>query len=323
MDFKTGIGKSGLALAVICAIAMSVLCFLVSPVEVLPIQYGLCLPSPDSWNSNPFWSWFVNVMLIGGATALLILINQSYNFIRTTEPALPAIFLIMTCSSPWFVERLNTAVILCLCCVIAMGIIFGSYDSRNATKEMFFLGVMTGIGSMFQYAFLPFMFLFFLWSRFLKIMRVKETLAFIVGILCPFWIALGVGWLHFSFFRFPSLSPLFGNIQDHADFLILIVGIGIASAVGFIVGLINSMKLYAGNSKVNAMNLCMSSLGVASLISILVDFDNMPVYVVTLYLATAGQLANICALWNPKMPWLVTVVPSLVYIALFVCSIIF
>lgn len=323
MDFKTGIGKPGLALAIIFAIAMSVLCFFLSPVEFFPAQYGICLPSPDSWELNHFWSWFINIALIGGTAALLILINRTYNFIRTTEPALPSIFLIMTTSSPWFSERLNTGVILCLCCVVAMGIIFSSYDSRNATKEMFFLGVMAGLGSMFQYAFLPFIFLFFLWSLFLKIMRVKETLAFIVGILCPYWIALGVGWLHFSYFRFPSLSPLFGNIQDHADFLLLLIGIGFATAVGFIVGLINSMKLYAGNSKVNALNLCMSSMGVASLICILVDFDNMPAYVVTLYLAAAAQLANICALWNPKMPWLVTVIPSCVYIAIFVCSILF
>ena len=321
--FNTGIGKPGLALAIFLAIAMSVLSLIFKPVEILPIQYGICLPSPDSWNFNPFWSWIVNIVLMGLVAGLLALINRSYNFIRTTEPAMPALFLIMTSASPWFTEGLNTSIIHCLCNVVCMGIIFSAYDTCNATQQMFIIGVFAGIGAMFQYAFLPMVFLYFLWSLFMKVMRIKETLAFIAGILCPYWITLGIGWLHFSDFRFPSLTPLFVNTSDHADFLLLLIGIGVAAGIGFIVGLINFMKLYAGNSRVNAMNLCMSSLGAVALICILVDFDNMPAYVATLYMGAAAQMANICALWNPKMPWLVSGVPALIYIAIFVGSVVF
>ena len=323
MDFNTGIGKTGVALAAIVATAMCFLSLWLHPVDIIPIQYGLCLPSPDAWGYNNIWSWGVNTVLIGMIALMLYLINKNYNFVRTTEPVLVAVFLIMASSGPWFTQSLNTSVLLCVANVICLGIIFASYDSKNATQEMFVLGVVIGLGSMVQYAFIPMAFVYMLWALFMKVLRIKETLAFIIGMVCPYWIALGIGWLHFSDFHFPSINPLFSYSRDPSEFLILLSGIAIAAATGFICGIINFMKLYAGNSKVNAMNLCVSVLGTVSVICILVDFDNIHAYVTTLYLACAVQLANICAIWHPKMPWIVTVVPAMVYIAIFVSSIVF
>lgn len=323
MDFKTGIGRSGLALAILFAIAMCILSLIFHPVKIPHVQYGLCLPSPDSWGFNPIWSWAVNTFLIGLTTLLLFLINKSYNFIRTTEPVLVVVFLIMASSMPWFTEELNTSVILGLANVVCLGIMLDTYESRNATQEMFTMGVVVGFGAMVQYAFLPMAIVYFLWSLFMKVLRVKETLAFLAGIICPYWIALGIGWLSFSDIHFPSLNPLFTYEEDPSDFFVLLSGIAIAAVTGFLLTFINFMKLFAGNSRVNAMNLCVIALGVVSVICILVDFDNMAAYVTTLFIACAVQIANICALWNPRMPWTVSVFPSLAYIAIFVCSIIF
>lgn len=317
MNVNTGIGRTGVALAAIVACAMCVLSLLFHPVEISPIQYGLCLPSPDSWDFDPFVSWIVNTGIIGLITILLWLINKGYNFIRTTEPVFFVLFMIMASSTPWFTQNLNTSVILCLANVVSLGIIFASYGSRNATQQMFLLGVVAGIGSMFQYAFLPMACVYFLWALFMKVLRLRELLAFFAGIICPYWIAIGIGWLSISEIKFPSLTPLFGITRDHSDFFFLLGGIAVAATLGFLVALINSMKLYAGNSKVNAMNICVSTLGAASVICILVDYDNMLAYVVSLYVASAAQVANICALWNPRMPWLVSVLPSALYIALF------
>lgn len=323
MDLRVGIGKTGLAVAALIAIAMCVLSLLFHPVKISPIEYGFFLPSPDAWGFEPFWSWIVNTVLIGAIAVLMFLVNKSYNFVRTTEPVVTALFLVMASSGPWFTQELNTSVILCLANVVCMGIIFDTYDTKNATQEMFILGVVIGIGAMVQYAFLPMAVVYLLWALFMKVLRVKETLAYLAGMICPYWIALGVGWLRFSNFHFPSIQPLFTYEQDPGEFLVLLAGIAIAAGAGFIVNVVNYMKLYAGNSKVYAMNLCVAAMGAAGVICILVDFNNMAAYVITLYLAMAVQVGNICALWNPSVPWIVTLVPSLCYIVLFVCSMIF
>lgn len=317
-----GIGKTGVVVAVGVAVAMCVLSLLFHPVEISPLQYGICLPSPDSWGFEAVWSWTVNTLLIGLIALLLFLINKSYNFVRTTEPVIVSLFLVMSCSGPWFTQGINTSVLLCLANVVSLGIIFDTYASRNATQEMFVLGVVIGIGAMVQYAFLAMAMVYVLWALFMKVLRIKETLAYITGLLCPYWIALGTGWLSFSDFHFPSLTPLFTEGQDPSEFFILLSGIAIATVVGFIASLVNSIKLYAGNSQVNAMNLCVTALGAASVVCILLDYDNMWAYVTTLYMAATVQIANICALWNPREPWLVSVIPGLGYIALFVCSLV-
>lgn len=310
-------------MAMLVALAMCILSLLFHPVVISPVEYGFFLPSPDAWGFNPIWSWCVNTFLIALITLLLFLINKSYNFVRTTEPVLTALFLIMASSGPWFTEEINTSVILCLANVVCMGIIFDTYDARNATQEMFILGVVIGIGAMVQYAFLPMAMVYLIWALLMKILRVKETLAYVAGFICPYWIALGVGWLSFSDFHFPSITPLFSYSQDPTEFIILLAGIALAAVTGFIVMMANSFKLYAGNSKINAMNLCVTTLGAACVICILFDFDNIGAYVTSLYLAVTVQIANICAIWNPREPWLVTVIPSLGYIALFVCSMVF
>lgn len=322
-SLKTGIGKTGVVLAAMAALAMCVLSLLFHPVDIMPVEYGLCLPSPDSWEFDPLWSWGINTVLIGLISLLTYLINKSYNFIRTTEPVFQTLILVMAASSPWLTQAVNISVLLCLANLVGLGIIFGAYNATNATQQLFILGVMVGIGSMFQYAFLPMAIVYILWALFMKVLRIKETLAFIAGIICPFWITLGIGWLKISDFHFPSLTPLFSLTGDISEFFILLIGIALAAAIGFIVTCVNSMKLYAGNSMVNAMNLCISTLGAVCVICIVVDYDNIIAYITSLYLACALQLGNICALWNPKMPWIVTALPAACYIGIFVCSIIF
>lgn len=322
MELKGGIGKTGVVVGTIVAFTMCLLGYLFHPVAFSPIQYGICLPSPDTWNYNDLSSWIINTIFIGIIAILLFLINKKYNFIRTTEPALVVLFMVMTASGPWFTETINTSVLLCFTNVMCLGIIFDSYDSRNATQEMFILGVVIGVGSMVQYAFIPMAMVYLIWSLLMKVFRIKETLAYGAGILCPYWIAFGSGWLSFKSLHYPSITPLFTIKEDPSEFFLLLTGVALAAIIGLMVALINSIKLYAGNSKVNAMNLCINILGGACVLCILLDFDNMHSYIITLYMACAVQLANICALWNPKREWLVTVLPSVGYLTIFICSII-
>ena len=322
MGGNAGIGKGGVILAALVALAMCVVSFFVNPIEVIPIQYGLWLDSPDSWQIEPLVSLILDIVLIGAITFLLYVINRKYNFIRTTEPVLPALFMVMACSSPWFNQNLNTSTLLCLVNVACLGIIFGAYDSRNATHQMFVLGGASGLGSMFQYAFLPMACVYLIWALIMKVLRMKEVLAFILGLACPYWIGLGFGWLRFSQFHLPSLVSLFNTPNDHSDILFLLAGIGLATIIGFLAASANSMKLYAGNSRVNAMNLCVTTLGLASVVCILVDYENIPAYVMTLYMCTTVQVANICALWHTRSNWWVTFVPASLFVCLFIGNLI-
>lgn len=300
------------------AIAMALLVYIFKPITFLPISYGICLPSPDVWQIPPFVSWIVNSFFIGLTTLILYFLNKSFNFIRTTEPVLPSLFLIFTCSNPWSTQELNTSVFLCLINVVCLGIIFGSYSQKNATHQLFTVGVLWGIGSMFQYAFLPMIFVGLLWASFMKVFRLKEVLAFFGGFICPYWIAYGFGIITLTDFHFPALVSLFDTGRDHTDILLLLLGIGLAAFSGFLLSIMEGIRLYAGNSRVYSMNLCVTTLGAVSLICMAIDYENFTSYTSTLYFAVATAFANICALWHHiSRPWLVTAIPAFIYILLF------
>ena len=320
MDLRGGIGKWGVVVSIALALAMCILSYIYKPVDLYRIEDGICLNSPDSWNLPPFLSWLLNTLLTGVLCISLYFINKSYNFIRTTEPVLVAVFVIMAASSPWFTERLNTSTLLCFANLSALAIIFNAYESKNATQSLFFLGAISSFGSMFQYAFIWMCVLYLVWAILMKVMRFKEFLAFILGLATPYWISLGFGFISINDFHWPVLVPLFNSIKDYSDVWILLGGIGLATILGLATFMINSMKLYAGNSRVNAMNLCVTLLGLWILICMLVDYENIPAYVITLYMCVAIQIANICAVWHFSYKWIVTVIPDSLFILLFIGS---
>lgn len=314
---ERGIGRTGLILTVIVMVGMCVVAFLFQPPRHLTGELGFCLPSPNLWDINPVSSWLINTVLLGGVAAGGFFLNRTYNFIRSTEPVLPAMFLILTGSCPWITYHLSSSTIICVVNLLSLSVLFRAYNTRNAAQEMFTIGTFLSVGSMFQYAFLPMAPVYVVGAIIMKAFRLKECLAFLMGLVAPYWVCLGLGLIRPEWFEQPQLTNLFSDFAKASELFLLMAGVGLAIFFGFILALNNSIKLYAGNSRVNAMNLCITLLGLMCVICIVVDFSNMTAYLATFYFTVAVQVANLCALWHIRREWLVVFIPSLIYICLF------
>ncbi len=313
-----GIGKSGLAIAALTAAAMCCATLFFSPSAHLEGMLGLCLPSPNLWQIPRLWSWGANTLLLGLCAAALWLLNRHYNFIRSTEPVLPAMFIIMAASCPFTDATLDASTLICCANILSIAVLFSCYRQQNATQEMFLIGTFVAIGSMTQYAFIPFLLPFCAGAIVMKAFRIREFLALGMGLIAPYWIGLGFGLITPADFRLPELSNLFGGFADSRDLFTLLLAVGITAFFGFFFGINNSIKLYAGNSRVNALNLVISMTGLTAMICMVIDFSNMTAYWATLCFSTAAQLANLCALWNFWRIRLVCAIPAIIYISLFV-----
>lgn len=311
-----------MTLAIVIAGAMSLCAYLFSPSVTYFSDNGICLPSPDLWNLSPLWSWIVNTLLVGMITAGLYFLNHHYNFIRSTEPVLPAMFLILATSNPWISGRLSASTLICGVNLISLWIIFDCFRSRNATKNIFIIATFYSIGSMCQYAFLPYLLAIIGGAIVMKAFRFRELLALGMGVIAPYWIGIGLGLIDISWFRMPELNNLLNVIPEKSELFALVLSIGLAIFLGLLLGLNNSIKLYAGNSKINAFNLTINFIGLVSAICIMVDFSNMLAYLTTLYASVAVQIANLCALWKFRHEWIVTAVPAVIYIGFFIFFII-
>lgn len=297
--------------------AMCAASFYFFPDTRLTGESGICLPSPNLWDIPRIWSWGVNTFLLGAIAAGAFFLNRHFNFIRSTEPVLPAMFLVLAAANPWNDTHLCASTIICAVNLLNLAILFGCYKKQNATQDMFIIATFISIGSMCQYAFLPFILPIMAGGMVMKAFRFKEFCALLMGLIAPYWVGIGFGLIPLPDITVPEISNLFNGYVAPPDLIALFLSIGIAAFIGLLLGINNSIKLYAGNSRVNALNMTISLMGLTTMICILVDFTNMMAYLSTLYFTVAVQIANLCALWTIKREWIIGAVPAAIYIGLF------
>lgn len=310
------IGSMSYAVTGAVALAMCIISGIKAPQFLMSGHYGLCFPSPSEWQIPAFLSWLLNMGLLGVITFAIISLNRTFNFVRTTRPVLPAIFLIFIAFDPWITGRLSSSLILCGVNLVCLWILFECYEGRNVTQQMFAIATFVSVGSMFQYAFLPMGLVYILAAILMKEMRFREALAFLLGLIAPWWVVMGLGIVRPDDFLPPSPFPLFAEGAAD-DIFLLLVGTGVMIFIGIVCGFANSMRIYAGNSRVSAMNIVIYWLGIACLLCILFDSGNIFTYLATLSFCAAVQVANFCALRQLPHEWLMLAVPGLFYIIIF------
>lgn len=313
-----GIEKSGMVLAAMAAAAMCALSFFMATGSRLQGGLGICLPSTNLWEIPPLWSWIINTALTATIAVGAALLNRHYNFIRSTQPVLPALFVVLAASNPWATSYLSSSTIVCAVNLLAISIMFSCFRLCNATQQLFVVATLISVGSMFQYAFIPYILAYVASAIQMKAFRIKEFLAMGMGLIAPYWVGIGLGLVRLDSFSMPEITNLFNGFAHASDIFTLLLSAVVAIFLGLILGLNNSIKLYAGNSRVNSMNLTISLVGVVSIICIIIDFSNMMAYLTTLYLTVAVQVANLGALWHFKREWLLTFIPGVIYIVFFV-----
>lgn len=317
MNRIKGFGKQGMALAVILTGVMTVCTHFFIPASIDSSNCGLCLPSPDLWQLPTGLSWALNMFLLAVMAAGLYHLNRHFNFIRTSQPVFVALFLILVASNPWISGELCASMLVCFVNLVSTTILLGCYRQRNATQQMFVIATFISIGSMCQYAFLPYIIAYVAAALVMKSFRFKELIAFGMGLAAPYWILLGFGVVDPAWFRMPELKSVSAVCNGSPDTAVMVFSVGVAVFLEVMFAINNSLKLYAGNSKVNAMNLAVIFMGLVSAVFIIVDFSNMEAYLATLFLSLAVQVGNLCALWKFRNEWAVAAVPALVYMVFY------
>ncbi|GFI39411.1 hypothetical protein IMSAGC016_01187 [Muribaculaceae bacterium] len=290
------IGNKGLMLAIMLACAMSAIEFFIGTPQRLEGELGICFPSPNLWTINPLVSWIVNLGLILILGLSLHLFNKTYNFISSSDTVLPAAFIFLCGSNPWIDSVLTSSVILMGANFACLHFLFGCYRSNKSTQQMFIVGSILALGSMFQYAFVFFIPAYLIIAMVLKCMNIKSLLAYIMGVAAPYWIGIGIGLIPLDSFSMPTFTNLFDGFGSKQTIFVGLLNCAVTIILSTMLALYNAVKLYAGNTRRRLLNNSIIILGIASAISIVCDVDNIQVYMATVYLVAGVQLANLFAL---------------------------
>jgi len=155
------------------------------------------------------------------------LLNRSFSIVPgQASSTLSGLFLLMATSIPWIGGVLTTSVIIAPAIMIVMAILFGSYRQSNATQELFAIATILSLGSMLQYAFLPMIVPVLVSALMFKCFRVREIIALGMGLIAPYWVAIGFGILPLERLTMPSLTNLFAMASHRGVLLICLINLG-------------------------------------------------------------------------------------------------
>ena len=274
----------------------------VMPVFPTPeTPYGFCLPSPNLWNLPPAIGWSVNTFLLLACAGAWVFLNKEFTLVKGTDHISLVSFLLLVGSNPICTDHLTTGSILLSVTVLCLSILFGASHERNCTQQIFVIYTFLSVGSMFQYAFLPMMAVFLIAAIIMKTMRAKEVMAMLLGIIAPYWVAVGLGLVAPDSFHLPTVSFMFNYFVPSAGNIALIVNIGFSLILAIVLWLSNSVVIFAGNKETRARNNVVSLLVFTSVLFVIFDFNNMAAYLPVFYFALAVQIGNLFAYHT--LPW--------------------
>lgn len=315
-------GTPGIAISGIFMLAMAIFSFCMPQDVNFGGNKGICLPSPDQWSLSEFASFSINIILLGITAILVLLLNKRFNFIQSHTALFASAFMIITGSNPWLTYRLGSSAIFAIVMLIALWILFNLYDSRNATVGVFLLFSTLAFGAMVQYAFVLIIPIFIIGTMHMKVLRIKEFIAILLGLAAPFWIVFGFGIVDFKDFSMPSLTNFFDNFSSSIDLLWLFVSIGLTVVIALMLGFANVAKVFAASSQIRAYNSVINLLGIALVWYMIFDYKNIMVYIVAFNLIAGIQIAHFFSSKKIYYGYLYYLLGIAAYIAIF-CFIIY
>ncbi|MDE5843179.1 MAG: hypothetical protein K2H35_05535 [Muribaculaceae bacterium] len=260
-----------------------------------PVDFGIAFPSPNVWNFLPGWGEAINIIALGVCALSFYLLNKQFGLTRTGQPIGAAFLLPLTYANFAISSHLTAAPLVMMFCIMIFAALLNSYRKRNATHAMFFVATCLSVGSMMEYAMIPFILASLLGAFFLGAMRIKEFLALGIGLIAPYWVAIGLGIVNPLEMHLPHPQTIFSTIPDMPTFLLLAL-VTILTLGGIFLSLYNGLILYAGNTRVHRSVLTINAFGIIAMLSMWLDLNNIEAYLGVFYLWIALQLANLFTL---------------------------
>lgn len=313
-------GPASLSVSSVAAIIMIAATALFLPSLAPVSEKGLFFSIPSDTLPH-FSQCIINAILIVSAVILAFIFNKKYSFVRGTDTLLPTAMAVILSSNPANTSYLGSPMVLLIVNLVCLDIMMKTYNSRNATNSLFAVATYLSLGSLVQFAFLPFMIVYPIMAIMIKVLRFKECIAYLMGLVAPYWVAFGFGLISFSEFSIPQFLATPPSFDG--DYLVIVLASLLTLAlVGLMMSLNNSMLIYAGNMRVRTFNNMINLLGFACAIFMIADFENFTSYTSSFCFAVSVQISNFFAMrrihHSPVWFWSLLSVFIILFIFMFI-----
>lgn len=233
--------------------------------------------------------FLVNITTIILTALLFGKIAAQYRLVKEQTLLPIAFILLLQLLNPLLINNIAVENIVTLIIGIIFFILYSSYQQKMATEKSFIIGLLFAITAFF-YARILYLFPIFLLGMFQMQAGSPRTLAAtIVGLITPYWIIWGIGWVDISQFTLSNLAIPF-QIQPFTWQIIPIVTVVL---LGLFAGTANLINNYNENIKTRAMNGFVNLLSVYIAVVMIIDNIHYITYLPILNSIVALQLCNL------------------------------
>lgn len=165
----------------------------------------------------------VNFIFLLACSVLMISLNKHFMFMEGVSALYSSLFILFVACIPQLSARWNEGSGVAfgiLCCNL---VLFSLYEQRKCTNRIFLLAAILSALSLWQVAFVYYVPLFLVGLIQMRVFTGRGLLAFIFGLITPYWIALGLGIVEPSELQYPQLQP-FSIFREFPVYSYMVLG---------------------------------------------------------------------------------------------------
>lgn len=252
---------------------------------------GPVFPSPNTWLAPGVPSLVISLALMALTAIIYIALNKTYNFMRAPSALAATLYIAMLASLPLAAGQFYGGSMLCVVMLGVTAMLFSCYGDTGQNRRIFLIFFMMALAATVQYAFMFYIVVMIPGMAQMKILNLRSVLAMLMGIVCPIWILYAFDMLDFSDIGWPQFASTFSRLSL-PGMVTVFVAVGVTMILGFAAMCANIVKVLGYNAKYRAYNGFLSLLLLATMLFVVVDYQNLSVYFPLLCLLSANQIGH-------------------------------
>ncbi len=302
-------GRKFLSVMVIAYLLLTAWAAMSGKIVISHAGGGTFFPSPEALITHRMASWAVNSACVLAVGALLITLNRMFNFVRAYTVSYASVFLLLQLGNPIASVQFYVGTALCLVLMGASFVLMSEYQNKQCSQRSVFIAfALISFCCMFHYSFIflaPVMLIGFMQMRALNL---RGLIAVLLGIVTPYWIAIGLGLVNLSDFMLPHLSTIFTVVISEALPHVDVVTAAVVSVITAVLTVVNLFTTYNYRLQIRMYNAFFAVLAMLSILAMCVDYNHMATYVPVLNLCLAIQVAHTFTISTAMRRYLLVVV---------------
>lgn len=278
--------------------------------------HSIALPSPVEWIGNASLSFTINILCIITLAVMMLVINRRFNIIKTASGFFAAFFMFITCSTPQVTGMFSGSTLLALAVMAGVWLMFSIYNIRQCDRRVMLAFCLIGAGALTEYCFTFYIPAFFIAVAQMRVLRFKKLVAALLGLIAPAWIVWGIGVAPVPQLPNVVFTPPSMLLESPQLYPVLATVVW-TTFTGFIMGLMNLIRLLGFNARDRAFNGLLLVLTAATGIFAVVNFTNVAFYVVLLNALVAFQVGHFFRFAASRRAYIPILANMAVYTALY------